>query len=248
MSDLPPHEIPAGHESRERRPVRSFVLRGGRLTDGQQRALDELWPRWGVAPGGGVLDFSAVFGNDRPVILEIGFGNGDATWRMAEAEPQHNFLAVEVHRPGVGRLLLELEERGIGNVRVVCADAVEVLREHVPQESLDGVRIYFPDPWPKKRHHKRRILQPAFVGLLAARMRSGAILHLATDWAPYAEHMLEVLRGSDRFANLSPAGGSCPRPDWRPVTKYERRGERLGHPVSDLVFRRLTAAAPRGLE
>jgi tRNA (guanine-N7-)-methyltransferase len=248
MSDLPPHEIPAGHEARERRPVRSFVLRGGRLTDGQQRALVELWPRWGVAPGGGALDFSAVFGNDRPVILEIGFGNGDATWRMAEAEPQHNFLAVEVHRPGVGRLLLRLEARGIGNVRVVCADAVEVLRERVPPGSLGGVRIYFPDPWPKKRHHKRRILQPAFVDLLAARMRSGAILHLATDWAPYAEHMLEVLRGSDRFENLSPAGGSCPRPDWRPVTKYERRGERLGHPVSDLVFRRLTAAAPRGLE
>jgi tRNA (guanine-N7-)-methyltransferase len=248
MSDLPPHEVPAGHEARERRPVRSFVLRGGRLTDGQQRALDELWPRWGLEPGGDVLDFSAAFGSDKPVILEIGFGNGDATWRMAEAEPQHNFLAVEVHRPGVGRLLLRLEERGIGNVRVVCADAVEVLRERVPPESLGGVRIYFPDPWPKQRHHKRRILQPAFVDLLAARMRSGAILHLATDWAPYAEHMLEVLRGSDWFENLSPAGGSCPRPDWRPVTKYERRGERLGHPVSDLVFRRLTVAAPRGLE
>jgi tRNA (guanine-N7-)-methyltransferase len=247
MSDLSPPEIAAGHEARERRPVRSFVLRGGRLTDGQQRALHELWPRWGIEPGSGMLNFSAIFGNDKPVILEIGFGNGDATWRMAEAEPQHNFLAVEVHRPGVGRLLLKLEERGIGNVRVVCADAVEVLRERVPPESLGGVRIYFPDPWPKKRHHKRRILQPAFVDLLAASMRSGAILHLATDWAPYAGHMLEVLHGSDRFANLSPAGGSCPRPDWRPVTKYERRGERLGHPVSDLVFRRLTAAS-RGSE
>lgn len=248
MSDLPPHEIQAGHEARERRPVRSFVLRGGRLTDGQKRALDELWPRWGIGPGSGMLDFSAIFGNDRPVILEIGFGNGDATWRMAEAEPQHNFLAVEVHRPGVGRLLLWLEERGIDNVRVVCADAVEVLRERVPPGSLGGVRIYFPDPWPKKRHHKRRMLQPAFVELLASRMRSAAILHLATDWAPYAEHMLEVLRGSDRFENLSPTGGSCQRPEWRPRTKYEHRGERLGHPVSDLVFRRLTAATPRGLE
>jgi tRNA (guanine-N7-)-methyltransferase len=247
MSDLPPHEMPAGHEARERRPVRSFVLRGGRLTDGQKRALDELWPRWGIGPGSGVLDFSATFGNDRPVILEIGFGDGDATWRMAEAEPQHNFLAVEVHRPGVGRLLLKLEQRGIGNVRVVCADAVDVLQRRVAPAALEAVRIYFPDPWPKKRHHKRRILQPDFVDLLASRMRSGAILHLATDWAPYAEHMLDVLRGSDMFENLSPAGGSCSRPEWRPRTKYERRGERLGHPVSDLVFRRLSGRAPRGL-
>jgi tRNA (guanine-N7-)-methyltransferase len=248
MSDLPPHEIQANHKSRERRPVRSFVLRGGRLTDGQKRALDELWPRWGVESGSGMLDLSTLFGDDRPVILEIGFGNGEATWRMAEAEPQHNFLAVEVHRPGVGRLLLRLEERGIGNVRVVCADAVQLLRERAPPVSLDGVRIYFPDPWPKKRHHKRRILQPAFVELLASRMRSGAILHLATDWAPYAEYMLDVLRGSGRFENLSPAGASCPRPEWRPRTKYERRGERLGHPVIDLVFRRLPAAAPNGVE
>jgi tRNA (guanine-N7-)-methyltransferase len=248
MSDHPPHATPAGQEARVRRPVRSFVLRGGRLTAGQQRALDEFWPRWGIEPGGGELDFAATFGNAGPVILEIGFGNGDATWRMAEAEPQHNFLAVEVHRPGVGRLLLSLEQRGIGNVRVVCADAVQVLREWVPPGSLDGVRIYFPDPWPKQRHHKRRILQAAFVDLLAARMRSGAILHLATDWAPYAEHMLEVLHGSGRFANLSPAGGSCPRPEWRPRTKYECRGERLGHPVSDLVFRRLPGRALHGLE
>jgi tRNA (guanine-N7-)-methyltransferase len=238
MSDLPPHESPAGQRARERRPVRSFVLRGGRLTDGQKRALDELWPRWGVESGSGMLDFSTVFGNDRPVILEIGFGNGDATWRMAEAEPQHNFLAVEVHRPGVGRLLLALAERGIGNVRVACADAVTVLRERVPPGSLDGVRIYFPDPWPKKRHHKRRIVQPEFVALLASRMKGGAILHLATDWAPYALHMLEVVRAADEFDNLSPISVSCPRPAWRPSTKYERRGERLGHAVTDLVFRR----------
>ena len=248
MSDPSPHESPAGHEARARRPVRSFVLRGGRLTDGQKRALDEHWPRWGIEPGGGELDFAATFGNAAPVILEIGFGNGDATWRMAEAEPQHNFLAVEVHRPGVGRLLLMLAQRGIGNVRVVCADAVQVLRERVPPGSLDGVRIYFPDPWPKKRHHKRRILQPAFVDLLASRMRNGAILHLATDWAPYAEHMLDVLRGSGRFANLSPAGGGCPRPEWRPRTKYERRGERLGHPVCDLVFRRLPGDSAPGAD
>ena len=244
MSDLPPRENHQPSEARERRPVRSFVLRGGRLTDGQRRALEELWPRWGIDAGGGVLDFAALFGNGGPVILEIGFGNGDATWRMAQAEPQHNFLGVEVHRPGVGRLLLTLEEQGIGNLRVVCDDAVTLLRERVRPASLGGVRIYFPDPWPKKRHHKRRIVQADFIDLLASRMRAGAILHLATDWAPYAEHMLDVLRASQEFENLSPNAGSCPRPAWRPRTKYERRGERLGHPVSDLVFRRRPPAKP----
>lgn len=238
MSDLPPRQNHPPREVRKRHPVRSFVLRGGRLTDGQKRALEELWPRWGIEPGGGTLDFPALFANEGPVILEIGFGNGDATWRMAEAELQHNFLGVEVHRPGVGRLLLALEEKGIGNVRVACDDAVELLRECVAPASLSGVRIYFPDPWPKKRHHKRRIVQPEFIDLLASRMKCGAILHLATDWGPYAEHMLEVMRASPDFDNLSPGGGSGPRPAWRPHTKYERRGERLGHPVSDLVFRR----------
>lgn len=238
MSDLSLRENPAPREARERRAVRSFVLRGGRLTDGQKRALEELWPRWGIDPGDGLLDFADLFGNDAPVILEIGFGDGDATWRMAEAEPQHNFLGVEVHRPGVGRLLLTLEEKGIGNVRVVCGDAVELLHKCIPPASLAGVRVYFPDPWPKKRHHKRRIVQPAFIDLLASRMQGGAILHLATDWMPYAEHMLEVMRASRAFENLSPGSGSCARPAWRPRTKYERRGERLGHPVSDLVFRR----------
>lgn len=238
MSDLSLRENHSPREVRERRAVRSFVLRGGRLTDGQKRALEELWPRWGVDPGDGPLDFADLYGNDAPVILEIGFGDGDATWRMAEAEPQHNFLGVEVHRPGVGRLLLALEEKGIGNVRVVCGDAVELLQACIAPSSLAGVRVYFPDPWPKKRHHKRRIVQPAFIELLASRMQGGAILHLATDWLPYAEHMLEVMRASRAFENLSPGGGSCPRPPWRPRTKYERRGERLGHPVSDLVFRR----------
>lgn len=233
-----PHEDDTPGKPGAHRPVRSFVLRGGRLTDGQRRALEELWPRWGVEPGSGPLDFGRLFGNDHPVILEIGFGNGAAMLAMAEAEPQCNFLGVEVHRPGVGRLLLGLEERGIENVRVACADAVELLRDHLPPASLAGVRIYFPDPWPKKRHHKRRIVQPPFVDLLAGRMRPGGILHLATDWAPYAEHMLEVLQGRPDFENLSPEGRYCERPEWRPRTKYERRGERLGHAVADLVFRR----------
>jgi tRNA (guanine-N7-)-methyltransferase len=224
--------------------VRSYVLRGGRLTEGQKRALQELWPRWGVDDGEGPLDFAELFGSRAPVILEIGFGNGSATWRMAEAEPQHNFLGVEVYRPGVGRLLLRLAEHGIGNVRVACADAVAFLRARVPPASLSGVRIYFPDPWPKKRHHKRRIVQPSLVDLLAARMAPGALLHLATDWAPYAEHMREVMAEAPDFEPLSPGTGAGCRPAWRPETKYERRGERLGHPVYDLVYRRRPPPPP----
>jgi tRNA (guanine-N7-)-methyltransferase len=239
MSDRSPEPCSSPPDSGARRDVRSYVLRGGRLTDGQKRALQELWPRWGVESGGGPIDLVALFGNRRPVILEIGFGDGAATWRMARAHPEQNFLGVEVHRPGVGRLLLALERHGIANVRVACADAVGFLRDRVPPRALDGVRIYFPDPWPKKRHHKRRLVQPPFVELLATRMRPGAVLHLATDWPAYAAHMLEVLNAAAEFENLAADGGSCPRPEWRPETKYERRGERLGHPVADLVFRRV---------
>ena len=239
MSDRSPEPRSSPPDCAERRSVRSYVLRGGRLTDGQKRALRELWPRWGVEPGDDRIDFAALFGNRHPVILEIGFGDGAATWRMARAHPEQNFLGVEVHRPGVGRLLLALERHRIDNVRVACADAVEFLRERLPADALDGVRIYFPDPWPKKRHHKRRLVQPPFVALLASRMRPGAVLHLATDWPPYAEHMLEVLTASAEFENLAAEGATCPRPEWRPETKYERRGERLGHPVADLVFRRV---------
>ena len=222
----------------ELRPVRSFVLRGGRLTEGQKRALEELWPCFGIEPGEGELDFATLFGNDHPLIVEIGFGNGEATWRMAAAHPEENYLGVEVHRPGVGRLLLMLEEHDIHNVRIACEDAVDFLGKRVPPASLEGVRIYFPDPWPKKRHHKRRIIQRPFVDLLAQKMKPGGILHMATDWEPYAEHMLEVMHEAPEFENLSANGGACRQPQWRPSTKYEQRGERLGHAVSDLLFRR----------
>jgi tRNA (guanine-N7-)-methyltransferase len=222
-----------------RRPVRSFVLRGGRLTEGQKRALNEFWPHFGIEKGHSLLDFKTLFGNDAPVIMEIGFGNGDATWQMAQANSAENYLGVEVHQPGVGRLLLKMKQHGIRNIRIANEDVVEFLRERVPEESLDGVRIYFPDPWPKKRHHKRRLIQPPLIDLLASRMRPGALLHLATDWEPYAEHMLEVMRSSDRFVNLSPSGDFCEQPHWRPQTKYERRGERLGHRVRDLLFKRI---------
>jgi tRNA (guanine-N7-)-methyltransferase len=222
-----------------RKPVRSFVLRGGRLTEGQKRALEEFWPRFGIEKGESPLDFKTLFGNDAPVIMEIGFGNGDATWQMAQAHPAENYLGVEVHQPGVGHLLLKMKQHGIMNIRIANDDAVEFLRERVPTESLAGVRIYFPDPWPKKRHHKRRLIQPSLIELLASRMLPGALLHLATDWEPYAQHMLEVMRSSEIFVNLSPSGDFCEQPEWRPETKYERRAEGLGHRVRDLLFKRI---------
>jgi tRNA (guanine-N7-)-methyltransferase len=228
-----------GGDPRHHRPVRSFVLRAGRLTEGQQRALKELWPLYGVEAGGNELEPESLFGSDQPLIMEIGFGNGEATWQMAINEPDRNFLGVEVHKPGVGHLLLKIEEHQINNLRIACEDAVEFLGRRIPDRSLSGVRIYFPDPWPKKRHHKRRIVQQPFVDLLARKMKADGILHLATDWEPYAEYMLEVLNASTAFENQSPHGKTCPRPEWRPETKYEKRGERLGHGVYDLVFRRL---------
>jgi tRNA (guanine-N7-)-methyltransferase len=227
-----------GKKEAGRRPVRSFVLRGGRLTEGQKRALDEYWPRFGIEKGESLLDFKTLFGNGAPVIMEIGFGNGDATWQMAQACPAQNYVGVEVHQPGVGHLLLKIKQHGIENIRIVSEDAVEFLRERVAEESLDGVRIYFPDPWPKKRHNKRRIIQPALIALLASRMRPGALLHLATDWEPYAAYMLEVMQSSDGFVNLSPTGDFCAQPEWRPRTKYEKRGEGLGHQVRDLLFKK----------
>lgn len=230
MPDRPP--------SQRQRTVRSYVLRGGRLTPGQQRALDELYPRWGVPDGEGTLDFPSLFGRSAPVVVEIGFGNGESTWRMAQSEPETDFIGVEVHAPGVGRLLLSMEEHSIENLRVAQADAVPFLRERIAEASLAGVRIYFPDPWHKKRHHKRRLVQPPFVELLARKLRPGGLLHLATDWVPYAEHMLEVMTGSDAFTNRSPSGDYCPQPAWRPDTKYERRGDRLGHETRDLLFER----------
>jgi len=238
MTRLPMDDKNPLDEHASRRQVRSFVLRGGRLTAGQKRALDELQPRYGVTAGEGELDFEVLFGNDHPVIMEIGFGDGNATWQMAASHPEENYLGVEVHQPGVGQLLMKLEQADIENVRIACSDAVELLRDRIPAKSLAGIRIYFPDPWPKKRHHKRRLVQAPFIDVLALRMKKGAVLHMATDWEPYAGHMLEVMRSSRNFENLSPAGDVCPQPEWRPRTKYERRGERLGHPVHDLLFKR----------
>jgi tRNA (guanine-N7-)-methyltransferase len=222
----------------KKRRVRSYVLRGGRLTAGQQRALDESYPELGIPEGNHPLDYESIFGRSADTVLEIGFGNGESTWRMARTEPNLNFIGVEVHAPGVGRLLLALEREALENVRVYLGDAVPFVRDRVPAASLAGVRIFFPDPWHKKRHHKRRLVQPAFVELLREKLVAGGILHLATDWAPYAEHMLEVLAATPGFTNLSATGDFCEKPDWRPDTKYELRGDRLGHETRDLLFQR----------
>ena len=238
MARASSEEIRSQIDPSRRRQVRSYVLRAGRLTEGQKRALQELWPRWGISHGEEPLDLEGLFGNARPVIMEIGFGNGDATWRMAKAHPEENYIGVEVHKPGVGHLLLKLEEHGLANVRIACDDAVDFLSRRIPDASLRGVRIYFPDPWPKKRHHKRRMIQAPFVDLLAVKMAAGGVLHLATDWEPYAVHMREVMHNSPAFENLAPNGGFSDKPVWRPQTKYEKRGERLGHGVFDLVYRR----------
>ncbi|WP_243650299.1 tRNA (guanosine(46)-N7)-methyltransferase TrmB [Chromatocurvus halotolerans] len=208
------------------------------MTDAQQRAFDREWRRWGLDYAAEALDLDATFGADTPRVLEIGFGMGQSLADMAAASPETGFIGIEVHRPGVGRLLHLLAEQGLGNVRVFCHDAVEVLRDCIAAEALDAVQIFFPDPWHKKRHHKRRLIQPDFVDLVASRLRPGGRLHLATDWEPYAEQMLEVLSDNPLLQNTAENGGFVPRPESRPLTRFEQRGTRLGHGVRDLVFTR----------
>lgn len=219
-----------------RRPVRSYVLRAGRMGSGQTRALAELGPRFVLPFAAAPLDAEHVFGRLAPLIVEIGFGMGQATAAIAAARPGDDFLGIEVHEPGVGALLQRIDEQQLTNLRIVRHDAVAVLESMVAPGSLAGVHVYFPDPWPKKRHWKRRLIQPPFVALLASRLAPGGLLHCATDWQPYAEQMLEVLSAEPTLANT--AAGYAPRPAWRPETKFERRGLALGHGVWDLLFRR----------
>jgi tRNA (guanine-N7-)-methyltransferase len=218
------------------RGIRTFVLRAGRITPAQQRAIDALAPRFCIDYADAPLALSAAFERDAPKILEIGFGMGETTARIALDHPENDYLAIEVHPPGVGALLRRIEETGIANVRIIRHDAIEVLQHMLTPASLDGAHIFFPDPWPKKRHHKRRLIQPAFVALLAGRMKPGAYLHVATDWQEYAQQILEVLSGEPTFVNTAP--GYAPRPDSRPLTKFEHRGLKLGHGVWDVVFRK----------
>lgn len=220
------------------RSIRSFVTRAGRITAAQQRALETLWPRYGVEYREAPLAFGALFGRDAPRTLEIGFGNGENLAALARAHPERDFLGIEVHRPGAGRLLLTLEQQQLTNVRVICHDAVEVLERQIAPASLAEILILFPDPWPKKRHHKRRLVQPPFVALIERALCPGGVLRLATDWQPYALGMLAVLGAAPKLRNLAGDGGFVPRPAERIPTRFELRGTRLGHEVWDLAFRR----------
>jgi tRNA (guanine-N7-)-methyltransferase len=226
-------------ENIKKRTIRSFVRREGRLTPAQERALDVLWPEFGIEAGVEIINLDTLFGRKAPKVLEIGFGNGASLAEMAAAHPENDYIGIEVHRPGVGHLLNRIEELKLTNVRVACTDAVELIKNQIADSSLSRVQLYFPDPWHKKRHHKRRIIQPAFVDLLAQKLTIGGYLHMATDWEHYAEQMLSDLSESKQFRNCSESNTYIPRPNYRPVTKFEQRGLRLGHGVWDLLFKRI---------
>jgi len=230
LADKPAH-------ARRARTVRSFVTRAGRVTAGQQRALAKLWPRFGVEFAAQLVNLDELFGRAARRVMEIGFGNGEHLSALARAHPECDYLGVEVHRPGVGHLLLALEAHALTNVRIVCHDVVEVLEQQITSRALDEVIILFPDPWPKTRHHKRRLIQPPFVALLCERLQAGGVLRLTTDWQPYAEQMLEVLDAEPRLVNVALSERFMPRPAERLRTRFERRGERLGHGVWDLAYR-----------
>ncbi|WP_374228484.1 tRNA (guanosine(46)-N7)-methyltransferase TrmB [Streptomyces sp. CNQ085] len=236
-----PSANPVG--DRHERRIRSFQPRRSRVTAAQRDALLRLWPKWGVEIDGdrrlGLDELFDTLPPGSPVVLEIGFGMGEATVRMAADAPDTGILAADVHTPGQGNLLGQAERRGLSNVRVANGDAIILLREMLAPGSLSGIRVFFPDPWPKKRHHKRRIVQPEFVELAAARLRPGGLLHCATDWEPYAEQMLQVLTDCPALENTQAEGGFAPRPDFRPLTRFERQGLDKGHVVHDLLFRRL---------
>ncbi|MGY6274409.1 tRNA (guanosine(46)-N7)-methyltransferase TrmB [Methylomonas sp. MgM2] len=215
--------------------IRSFIRRQGRATSGQKQALDNHWDKYCLSPQDG-LNLSRAFGREAPLIVEIGFGNGASLADMAAANPDLNYLGIEVHRPGVGHLIMLLQERDIGNVRIYHHDAIEILEQKIPDRSIAGVHLFFPDPWHKRRHHKRRIVRPSFLALLNEKLMPGAYFHAATDWQNYAETMLAILSADAGLRNNSPTGDYCPRPDYRPLTKFENRGLKLGHGVWDLIF------------
>lgn len=218
------------------REIKSFVLRQGKITQGQQRAFNELLPIYGIEYQAKLIDLNTVFGHDNPKIIEIGFGMGQATWQIAKANPDKDYVGIEVHLPGAGSLLMQAKDNNISNLRIIRHDAVEVLKNMLADEILSGIHIYFPDPWPKKRHHKRRIIQPDFVNLLCKKLKPGGYIHLATDWQDYAQWMLKVLSQNPQLINISLNGDFVPRPDYRPQTKFEQRGIRLGHGVWDIIF------------
>jgi tRNA (guanine-N7-)-methyltransferase len=222
------------------RHIRSFVLRAGRMTPAQERALTDLWPSYGLDLGEDPVALEAIFGRRAPRCLEIGFGVGEVIGSLAETHPHIDYVGIEVHRPGVGRLLLRAAQANVRNLRVICGDAVEVLRDKLVNDSFDEILVFFPDPWHKKRHHKRRLIDAKFAASLAAKLRSGGVLRLATDWQDYAEQMLAVCNSNPRLASLSADGTYVARPDFRPPTRFERRGARLGLAVWDLAYTKVT--------
>lgn len=221
------------------RRIKSFVKRTGRMTSGQQLSYEKLMPKFGLQHQASSIDLQQVFGNTNPVNLEIGFGMGDSLALMALAAKQENFIGIEVHTPGVGRLLQLMDQDGIENIRVYEHDAIDILKDCIADESINRIQIYFPDPWHKKKHHKRRLVQPAFIDLLWKKLKPEGLLHIATDWQPYSEHVLNLFAERKDFANLSVEENGCvEKPKWRPETKFERRGVKLGHGVYDMLFRK----------
>lgn len=249
-SDDSPHpdaSPQAGEGEKPWRTIRSFVLREGRITPAQQRAFEQHWPHFGIDYAGNRRDLDALFGRRAPRVLEIGFGNGEALAWAGEHDAARDYLGVEVHRPGIGRLMNALAARDIRNVRIWNHDAVEVLQNEIGETALDEIRIWFPDPWPKKRHHKRRLIQSALIALLATRVKPGGLLHLATDWPEYASHMREVLAAQPAWRLREGDSGESRRPAWRIETRFERRGLDLGHPVTDLLYDRVQPSRDPGL-
>ncbi len=220
----------------QRRPVRSFVRREGRITDSQKKALAALWPTYGIEYSPHLLNFDTLFTKPAPVVLEIGFGNGDSLVQMAKQDPDKNYLGVEVYSAGVGHCMIAAKEQAVDNLRLISHDAIDILKHQTSDHSLHAVQLFFPDPWPKKRHHKRRIMQTSFITLLQQKLRKDGVFHFATDWQPYANWAIEMLEATPEFDNLAGPGNFAPRPAARPITKFEKRGTRLGHGVWDLLF------------
>lgn len=223
----------------KKKSIRSYVVRAGRMTDGQKAAFGAYWPDYGLSLHDGLLSPETQFGRVAPLVLEIGFGMGGSLLTMVQSEPEKDFIGIEVHPPGVGRLINDAGKLGLENLKVYLADAIDVLEDCIEDDSVDRIQIYFPDPWHKKKHNKRRLIQLDFVQKIRAKLKSGGILHLATDWQAYAEHMLEVMESAEGYENTVGAGQYAPRPSYRPVTKFEKRGERLGHGVWDLLYQRV---------
>jgi len=218
------------------RRIKSFVLRQGKITAGQEKAIKELMPQYGISYQSTELSVEQIFANNNPLILEIGFGHGHATWQIAQNNPHNNYLAIEVHSPGVGSLLMAIKQHALSNIRIIQHDAVEVLNHMIPSASVTGFHIYFPDPWHKKRHHKRRIIQADFINLLVDKLTANGYIHLATDWQDYAHWMLDVLNSNSLLVNNANDNKFIPRPEFRPLTRFEQRGLKLGHQVWDLMF------------